>query len=105
MLVAVNALENLIIRGVDMTFGTLVPFASMFAGIDWKILSVMIPIRRLPDACRMTIVAALWKISSDMVWISRHIIILLVTEIAVHRRACVAAGVTVDALRLFVFAR
>jgi len=62
MLMAIDTAKQGIVGRVGMTFGTAIPFVTVFAAIDGEILPVVIEGGRFPHALCMTRFAICWKL-------------------------------------------
>jgi hypothetical protein len=71
VLVTQNALEHFVIRRIHVARRAALPFAAMLAGINAKILSVMIKRRRRPRIQRVARRAIMRKIQCHMIGIRR----------------------------------
>ena len=85
-----NALEHFVIRRIHMAGGAALPLAAMLAGIDSKILAIMIERCRPPGIHRMASFAVVRKIQSHMIRIRWPLKIRLMARIAIQRRAGIA---------------
>lgn len=90
---AINAFKTGELIGVHMTIRTGVPFTLMFAGINWKILRVMIEIRRRPAAGAMAVTAVAWESRGRMIGIGGCVIITFVAGNAFDWRIAEATAV------------
>ena len=83
-----------------MAVCTIAPLTLMSTGVDWEILTVMIPVRRLPGSGVMAGIALCRKMRCQMIGIAGLIIVLLVTtdtfrgSIAIIRAMTLRTGQT-----------
>lgn len=97
VLMTENALENCIIRRIDVAIGAGIPLFPMFAGIDREVLRVMVPICRRPSAGCVAALALGWEIGSLVIGVGGAVVSGLVARVAQHRRIDVATGMTIEA--------
>ena len=94
---AVNTFINLVIRIVDVTIRADGPFTAMRAGVNRKILAVVIVGRLIPVGsvvARRTILRELRRL---VIRIGGLVVIRLMAKKAVRRRVGVAVGMTINA--------
>jgi hypothetical protein len=98
--VAENTFKYCIIVGIDMTIRTIIPFALVSSGINWKILIIVIPGGLIPVAGIMAGLTLGWKSCSHMIRISGNVKIVGVTGITVGWRAGITIGMAVYTLQV-----
>ncbi len=91
VVVTQNTFEHFVIRRIHMAGGAALPLAAMLAGIDPKILAIMIERCRPPGIHRMASFAVVRKIQSHVIRIRWPLKIRLMARIAIHGRA----GITI----------
>jgi hypothetical protein len=98
VLMAEYALERCEIGGDNMAVGALIPPSLVSTGIDWEVLTVMVPISRLPGTGGVTRFAGCGEQRCRMARISGSLVIALVTGVALRRSPGITAGVTIETL-------
>jgi CO dehydrogenase/acetyl-CoA synthase epsilon subunit/predicted nucleic acid-binding Zn finger protein len=102
----IYALKNLVIRGVLVTFGTVIPSSLMRTRVDWKMLSI---VRRkfcgLPTkVCGMALRTILWKLRCRVIWALRCLIIRLMARITITRQTLIIGTSVTSFAILYVVA-
>lgn len=87
VLMAQNALEHFIVRGVHMAGRAGLPLAAMLAGIDAKVLAVVVERRGQPRIQRVARRAIVREIQRHVIRIRRPLEIGLMAGIAIRGRA------------------
>ncbi len=83
-----------------MTIRTIIPFALMPSGINWKILVIVIPGGLRPVAGIMAGLTLGWKSCSHMIRISGTVIIVGVAGITIGWRSGIPIGMAIHTLQV-----
>ena len=102
---ALDTLKRREITGNRMTIRAVTPPAAVSSRIDGKILRIMIPGRRCPSVCSMTIRTRGREIGRRVVGISRTVVVRLVTGITIGRCTAVLRCVACHTLERRMLAR
>ncbi len=75
MLVTLDTTEECKIARHCVTFDALIPFAIMITAVNWEVLLVVIPGRRIPGVCVMAILARRRKLSGYVIRVVGRVVI------------------------------
>jgi len=99
MRMAVGTRKNGKIARILMAIGAIGPFVIVRAGVNGKVLRIVIPTARLPGSCIMAILASRWEIRCWVIGIGRLRVLRTMTGVAIFRCSNVAVLMAGNALR------
>ncbi len=86
--------ENRKITLISMAISAIIPLPIVFTTVYREVLSIVIKICRRPSTRCMTILTGSWEARSNMIWINRIFIILLVACITIRWCSSVSIRMT-----------